>query len=439
MNAPVRFLGGLAAWALVFLLVMSHATVQAAVVVPFSQWQGTVAAWALGVPGLPVAVVPSCSGLDAMGLCVAALLAYPRPWPQRALGAAIGVTVLLGANLARIGTLAMSVGTAWFDLLHVWIWPGALMAIALGFAATWWTLTPAAVEPDRPWPRRVGVALVSALLAYAVLVPVLTSIQVLDLWARDLAALTAALLQMAGVPAVWQGQLLTVGDRAFLVTADCVTSPLMAVYAALLGTWPMPRARRVLAGVLFVPVFVALSILRLLTVALPPVVADSPLFLTHAFHQLLLAMAGVAFVVRWRTGPHARQVALGTLRALAAGAVVWTTVRLAVMPVMAAAFEAVGRAAWASPIPGDQQAVLTGMPPFQFAMYAALLLALRGRVGRRHALIGALVLIAQQVVLLALVDPRAVAGSAAATLVIRAWTILAPAAIIGAIMSRKPS
>lgn len=123
----LRFLILLTIWGLVFTAVVTNATVMAAVVVPFSRWQGEIVAWYLGVRSLPVSVVPSCSGLDAMSLCVAAVLAFPRGWRQRLAGAGAGLVLLLIVNLARIGSLAASADSPWFDLLHIVVWPAVLM------------------------------------------------------------------------------------------------------------------------------------------------------------------------------------------------------------------------------------------------------------------------------------------------------------------------
>ncbi len=79
-----------------------------------------------------------------------------------------------------------------------------------------------------------------------------------------------------------------------------------------------------------VPLFVGLGIVRLLIVALPDAVA-SPLFVVHAFYQLLLAAVLVFLAALWRHGRGA------ALRYALAGVVVGLAVRPGAGPLLHAA------------------------------------------------------------------------------------------------------
>jgi exosortase/archaeosortase family protein len=430
-------------WGLVLTAVVTNATVMATVVVPFSRWQGSVAAWYLDVRSLPVGVVPSCSGLDAMSLCVAAILAFPRTWLQRLAGAAIGLVLLLVVNLARIGSLAASVDSAWFDVLHIFVWPAVLVVTTAAWVYMWMRFT--SENTDTPMlgvmPTRFAAWAAICLGVYIVVIPVLASIQVLDLFARDLAAIAVSVLGGIGVAAAVQGNLLVAGSSAYLVTSECVTTPLMALYVAGVAAAPMRASARLLWVLAFLPVFVTLAVLRLLTVALPPVLFGSPLFVTHAFHQIVLAMLVVAaMAIRWRAG---RQPA-------ALAGVVVGAIGLAVMVVVVAGAPYTraiidgltwagvrGVESFSAPGAADLQGALTSLPAFQVALFIALAAVVWHRLSGRRALAGVAVLVAVQCLTLAVlasvdVDP----ANNAAALALRAWAILVPGLVIMGMLRR---
>jgi hypothetical protein len=67
-------------------------------------------------------------------------------------------------------------------------------------------------------------------------------------------------------------------------------------------TLPATWGKRLLAVAGFVPLFSLLIVVRLLTVALPPVVGGTPLVLTHAFHQIVLGLVTVVLLRWWAAG-----------------------------------------------------------------------------------------------------------------------------------------
>lgn len=440
----LRFLILLTLWGLVLTAVVTNATVMAAVVVPFSRWQGQVVAWYLGTASLPVGVVPSCSGLDAMSLCVAATLAFPRSWRQRLAGAGAGLVLLLVVNLARIGSLAAAADSAWFDLLHIVIWPAVLVITTAGWVYAWMRLTDGTNDADigGALPARFVMWAAICLGVYIVVIPVLASFQVLDLFARDLAAIAVSVLGALGVTAEVRGNLLVAGNSPYLVTSECVTTPLMAVYVAGVIAAPIRWGSRLLWAVAFVPVFVTLAVLRLLTVALPPVLFGSPLFVTHAFHQILLAMLVVAaMAIRWRADRRPAALAGVVLGAIGLGAVIAVVAGASYTRAIISGLTWVGvqgAASLSTPGTADLQGALTSLPAFQVALFVALVAVVWHRLSHRRALIGVTVLVAVQLLTLAALastgmDP----ASNAAALALRGWAILVPGVVIMGMLGRE--
>lgn len=440
----LRFLILLTLWGLALTAVVTNATVMSAVVVPFSRWQGQVAAWYLGTASLPVGVVPSCSGLDAMSLCVAAILAFPRTWRQRLAGASVGLVLLLIVNLARIGSLAAAVDSPWFDILHIVVWPAVLVVTTAAWVYAWMRFT------ERHSDANVGGVLTTRFAAWAaiclgvyiVVIPVLGSIQVLDVFARDLAALAVSVLGLLGVTVEVRGNLLVAGNGLYLVTSDCVTTPLMALYVAGVLSAPISVRWRLLGAIAFVPVFVALAVLRLLTVALPPVLFGSPLFVTHAFHQIVLAILVVAVMAhQWRAkqrpvtlaGVVLGAIGIGVVIVMVAGAsytraiingLTWVGVR--------------GAASLSAPGSADLQGALASLPAFQVALFVALVVVARHRLSPRRALVGMVVLAAVQLATLAALASTGMDPTTnAAALALRGWAILVPGVVVMGVIGRE--
>lgn len=116
-----------------------------------------------------------------------------------------------------------------------------------------------------------------------------------------------------------------------------------------------------------VPLFVGLGIARLLVVALPAALIGSPLFLIHAFYQLLLATAVVLGVAVWRHGAGStawRRALLGG----GVGALLAYLMAPAYASVVATAFRA------GAPL-DDPQGAIAFLPPFQLGLFAALSVA----------------------------------------------------------------
>ena len=111
-------------------------------VLPLIRAQGAAAVRIAGAPVLPVEVTLACSGADALALCLGAILAYPVAWRSRLTGAALGIGLILGLNILRIGTLGRAAASpAWFNLLHLYLWPAALTLAIAGFVFAWMRAT----------------------------------------------------------------------------------------------------------------------------------------------------------------------------------------------------------------------------------------------------------------------------------------------------------
>lgn len=78
-------------------------------------------------------VIQECTGVFAMIVYVAAVLAYPAGWRQRGLGLLVGLPVIFGVNIARMVVL-VSVAIshkAWFDYVHSYLWQGTFIIFVI--------------------------------------------------------------------------------------------------------------------------------------------------------------------------------------------------------------------------------------------------------------------------------------------------------------------
>ena len=80
----------------------------------------------------------SCSGGDAMALCLGAVLTFPAPWCARLRGAGVGLLVIMAFNIVRIGNLSL----LWDNLpllafLHDYLWPAGLIVVAVAYVYAW--------------------------------------------------------------------------------------------------------------------------------------------------------------------------------------------------------------------------------------------------------------------------------------------------------------
>jgi len=373
-----------------------------------------------------------CSGSDVAALCAAFTLSYPVAWLRRIAGAITGLLVIVALNTVRIASLhavASSPGT--LTLLHLYVWPTALVAATVVYVWLWirWSErgTPAV---GSGWVRFFRLSL-GGLTAYAAAVPwVFTSaaLGTVGVWTASAAASTLALL---GVQVSTAGNVLMTSRGAFQVTQECLFTPVIPLYVAAIFSWPLQRPARVVWVALGVPLFFVLGIARMLVLALPPSIAERPMFLAHGFYQMLAGCVAIVLAAHLAfRGEPARAVSLRTAKALAAATVgalalgpVWRVmlVRFAnavqqVLPATLTSFSA----------PADEQGALAMLPTFQVGLTLGLWGAMTG--GRRWATpMRALgILAVSQIALLILLGWLAVIGVHPHALSVRAWALAIP-------------
>jgi exosortase/archaeosortase family protein len=418
------------AWSLGFFGLLRLDWIATHALLPLTRFQGAAAVAAFGAPALPVEITLACSGADALSLCLGTILAYPVRWRARLLGAFGGVALILALNTMRIAALGHAVASsAGFTALHLYVWPGILLLAIAGYVFTWMRVADGAGAPSmlaaRPQPSRRFVALTAGFLViFIAAAPIyLESARVLAL-AGFITRAAAAILSALGVTTYAAANVLWTPRGGFMVTPECIVTPLLPVYLAAVGAYATER-RQILLGVLAAaPLFIALGIIRLLVVALPDMIA-SPLFFVHAFYQLLLGAVVVVAAAVWR---HGRNRAIA--HALAGAAVGVTFVYL-LGPVYA---RAVSHAVvWTL---DDPQGAIALLPVFQIALYLALCVAAFAAVGWPRLVAGVAVLgLTQSAGLLALHSLAIHAGMTPHVRDVRAWAVAGPVLMFAAVVA----
>jgi exosortase/archaeosortase family protein len=442
-------------WSLGLFGLMRLPWFQAEALVPLTQLQARLAGLAFGMPVRPIEVTLACSGTDALALCIGAILAYPATWSRRLTGAAGGIALILALNIVRLGTLGRAAGSPRsFEALHLYVWPALLTLAIAGYVFGWIrkaeryaittcvpTLTESAavgVPAPPPTSRRAApltrrfVVLAAVFLAlFTMASPLyLTSTAVLTV-ASVIARGAAVALGILGVPAASHANVLATTRGAFLVTQECILTPLIPVYLAVVfalsTTWP----RRALALLATGPLFGGLGIARLLVVALPPALVGSPMFLVHAFYQLLLAGVVVVLAATWRHGANA----MAWRRALVGG-VLGGLLAYLLVPPFARALASVFAA---GPAFADPQGAIAFLPPFQIGLYVALCMAAFVALEWRTFATGLALLGLSQVALVAVLHLVVThVGLLPQVRDVRAWAVAGPLLAVAAVLRREP-
>ena len=137
-SGVLRFALTAGAWFIGLFGLMRLGWVERQLLVPFAQLQERVADQLTGAPTDAVYVDASCSGGDAMALCLGAVLAFPATWSARLRGAGIGLLVIAAFNIVRIGNLSLvATHPTLLDLLHIYIWPAILILVAVAYVYAW--------------------------------------------------------------------------------------------------------------------------------------------------------------------------------------------------------------------------------------------------------------------------------------------------------------
>ncbi|HXE80291.1 MAG TPA: S-adenosylmethionine decarboxylase [Vicinamibacterales bacterium] len=395
------------------------------------EFQKSLVLWYGAPPPFGIVVNSSCSGADVMALCAGVILAYPVPWRRRLIGAAAGLALILVLNMVRIGTLfAVASDKALLDLLHVYVWPALLTAAVLLYVLFWIRGDARLIAGHGRWVR-FGVTALAALLVYAAAAPwVLTSrgFHEAGVWT---AATGGAVLERLGAAARTQGNILITSRGAFMVTQECLFTPVLPLYLAAVLSVPLAFRRRLFWLAMAVPIFFALGVARLLVLALPASIASTPVFLAHGFYQMVVGAAlivGAAHLAGNRSGFGASVRTAGALTAALAAAVIggriWTAGLLEATD-LASLFVPAAVTTLASP--RDQQGALVLMPGFQVALLTGFWFALHGARRAGRLALGLAALGVSQVAFLAAVGTWTQwTGIELPTLVVRTWALGVP-------------
>lgn len=413
-------------------------SVEAQLVLPLTLIQGQLGVAIFGSPALPVAVTLACSGADALALCVGAVLAYPAAWPRRLAGAAGGIALILLLNTLRIGSLGLVAGSPWFAPLHVYGWPALLTLAIAGYVFGWMHVAtrtrPAqlpdahdATLPNDAWqPSRRFIALTATFVVlFAAASPFYLESPVVLKLGAGMALVAASLLQGAGVAAHASSNLLTTAHGTFVVTQECISTPLIPLYLAAVCAYSSNWRRIVVGALATLPLFMGLGIIRLLLVAVPGAAMATPMFLVHAFYQLLLGAVAVCVAAAWS---HPGRAAIAYAAAGLTAAAVFT---LLLGPAYA----------WLitpsmTYLLSDPQGAIASLPVFQVALYLALMVAAR-HAGQWLRFASGLALLAfTQVAGLLALHALTGAGFTAQVRDIRAWAVAAPVLIFATLVTR---
>jgi exosortase/archaeosortase family protein len=84
-------------------------------------------------------VVANCTGIEIIGLFIAAVLAFPTSARVRLQGLALGLPILIGLNLIRMVSLVYigAWSSAAMEYGHLYVWPFVLLVVALGVWLSW--------------------------------------------------------------------------------------------------------------------------------------------------------------------------------------------------------------------------------------------------------------------------------------------------------------
>ena len=152
--------GSLTAVALVFVLVFAvfesiiWAMVANQSIVPLMLWTTEAAAFLIRAVGIPATVsvnqimIPSrvleidldCTAISVVALYSALVIAYPRPIRSRLLALAVGIPVILAANLVRLVAVAVAsehLSQQMFYFAHDYLFKVAMVLVVVALWA-WW-------------------------------------------------------------------------------------------------------------------------------------------------------------------------------------------------------------------------------------------------------------------------------------------------------------
>ena len=449
-DSVVRFTLTVAAWVVGLFGLMRVGWVQQHLLLPFAGVQQRLAIDLMGAPPNVVVVDLSCTGADAIALCLGVIFAFPATWRARMRGGSLGLLLITSLNTLRIGTLSFAAGTgALMNLLHVYVWPALLIVAVAAYVFAWMNGDGALARASER--GRVGAhsarlgrrfLLLTALsvAAYFALAPSLFQSALL-LTVGGWAAESASTIILAfGGAATVSGNVLSTAYGSFVVTQECLATPLIPVYVAAALSMPLSLARRAAALLVGPPLFFWLGTARLLILALPDALVGSHEAAIHAFSQILAALALVAAAAFWRQQQSGRGSGGARVALLAIGAGV--VLAISVGPVWnnvvggtTAAFQSLVR--HAEHTFGDAQGAFAMLPSFQLGLLVAVWIAVARLSAWRLLIIGVAVLALSQVVVsIGLGELSRHIGLDPHVSLVRAWALGFP--VVLALMLERP-
>ena len=446
-GGALRFALTIGAWFVGLFGLMRLGWVENTLLTPFAQLQQRVAEQLIGVKSGLLYADASCSGGDPMALCMGAIFAYPAAWGSRLRGAAVGLAAITALNVVRLGSLSMvAENRTLLDVLHLYVWPGILIIVAAAYVYKWMDRqgsrpggadggAPAAGAPGTLLvlggaTRRFLVLTAALVAAYFAAAPFFYGSDLVRVLAGWVALSGGAILTAGGTETTVIGAGLHTPHGGFLVTQECVFTPLIPVYLAGVLAAPLVPWRRALALAAAPAIFFAIGVARVLVLAVPAAVVGNYEMAIHGFSQTLVSVLLVAAAAVWTVG-NGRQGGARALMAVGAG----VAAGLAAAPVLGAVLG--GGAAGLQALAGhghpfvDEQGAAAMLPAFQVGLFAALWAAVAGRADWRRALAGLGLLAASQAALALPVGELAFhLGFDPHVALIRAWTVVVPAALV---------
>ena len=279
--------------------------------------------------------------------------------------------------------------------------------------------------------RRFLLLAAGLVTAYFATAPFFYESTAVDVVAGWIAATGGTILGAAGTTVRVAGPVIRTAHGGFVVTQECIFTPLIPLYLAGCLAAPLAPVWRAAALAATPVVFFAIGVSRLLVLAVPATVVGSYEVAIHAFSQTLVAMLLVAGAAVWTAGG-ARRAAPRGLAAIGAGlAVGFAAAPLAGVLVGGGVGLAQGAAGHAGHLFADEQGAAAILPAFQTGLFAALWVAVAGGTAWRRAALGFGVLVASQAVLALLVGELAHHyGFDPHVGLIRAWAIALPVALV---------
>lgn len=450
-HAVIRFSATLAVWIIGLFGLMRLGWVQQNLLLPFAGLQQRLGSDLTGAPMGAVVVDMSCTGADVIALCLGVILAFPAPWRTRIQGGLLGLLLIAVMNTLRIASLSfVATNGALMNLLHIYVWPTILIIAVSAYVFVWINRhgAPAGVTTSVGAAAPAGLPLRFLLLAglfvaaYFALAPSIFQSPLLYAvggWAATSAS--AIILSLGGMATV-SGNVLTTTHGSFIVTQECLATPLIPLYAAAALSAPWSPLRRALACLAAPLVFFGLGMARLLVLALPAAVVPSHLTAIHAFSQVMMGVVLVVAASLWlraqsdsdRGRGHAPLVAIGVgaLAVIGAGwvwdALIDTTIAALQAPIQHAGHAYV-----------DAQGAFAILPVFQLGLFVALWVTVSTPRVWRRLFCGLLVLAVTQVVVsVGLGELFRHIGVDLHVSLIRAWALSGPVALVWLLERPQP-